>query len=119
MRKILVVDDSKSVCDLLSEMLSTLGVSVDVFYDGYSLLAYLREGEEPDAVVLDLRMPGKDGTELLHGLRCKWKKTKIFIFSGYVDFSGCDEVKDYTCGFFSKIDGADKLIEAIKHELEI
>ena len=119
MKKILIVDDSNSVCDFLREILEAAGFSVDTFNNGYAFLAHLQQGTEPDGVVLDLRMPGKDGTELLYGLRCKWKNTKIFIFSGYTEFEGSLDIRDYTCGFFAKANGADKLVEAIKKELAI
>ncbi len=66
--RILVVDDEVDTCRNLSDILTDLGYQVDVAYDGPSALELVRCNGY-DVAVLDLRMPGMDGLELLHHIR--------------------------------------------------
>ena len=66
--KILVVDDEPSSCQILSTFLRALGFNTLEAGDGDRALAlYLQE--RPLVVLLDVRMPGKDGLETLRELR--------------------------------------------------
>jgi CheY-like chemotaxis protein len=60
MAKILVVDDDKSIVDVLQHVLTRKGYSVCVAYDGKEGLAMARQ-EKPDLIILDLMMPEIDG----------------------------------------------------------
>lgn len=64
-RKILVVDDEKAVCMELRRFLEGKGYSVIEAYSGDEAIEAYKQ-ESPDAVLLDIRMPGKDGIETLH-----------------------------------------------------
>ena len=66
--KILVVDDEPDFCEALGDFLEAKGYSVAEAYSGDEALAAYRQ-ESPDVVLLDIRMPGKDGTETLHELK--------------------------------------------------
>ncbi|MCH7923484.1 MAG: sigma-54-dependent Fis family transcriptional regulator, partial [Nitrospinae bacterium] len=62
--KILVVDDEPDFCEALRDLLKGNGFSVTEAYDGeQALVAYKRE--RPDVVLLDVRMPGQSGLEVL------------------------------------------------------
>ncbi len=66
--KILVVDDEITVCKELRKFLEMRGCSVSEAYNGnQALAAYVQE--RPDLVLLDVRMPGKDGLETLEELK--------------------------------------------------
>jgi chemotaxis protein histidine kinase CheA len=67
-RRVLVVDDSPIVRDLLSELLSSVGLSVRVAGDGAAALQQLAE-DSVDLIVCDVEMPVMDGFELLRRLR--------------------------------------------------
>ena len=65
--KILLVDDEKQFVDTLAERLAMRGFSARVAYDGPQALKAV---EEPtDVIVLDLRMPGMDGFEVLRSVK--------------------------------------------------
>ena len=65
--KILLVDDEKQFVDTLAERLAMRGFSARVAYDGPQALKAV---EDPtDVIVLDLRMPGMDGFEVLRSVK--------------------------------------------------
>lgn len=103
---------------MLKLRLEHTGFSVDLIEDGYALLGSLRTGKEPDAVVLDLMLPGRSGVELLGSLSSIWKMTKIYIFSAHSEFQERHGLKNYDiAGYFMKSDGMDKLVMAIQEDL--
>jgi two-component system response regulator MprA len=67
--KILVVDDERAVRESLKRALELEGYEVDLAADGSEAIAQLDNGEKPDAVVLDLLMPGIDGLEVCRHVR--------------------------------------------------
>lgn len=66
--KILVVDDSKLVTDIVKMRLEIYGYSVRIAYNGEAALAAIND-EVPDLMVLDVQMPGMDGYEVCRRLR--------------------------------------------------
>jgi CheY-like chemotaxis protein len=69
-RRILVVDDNRDAVDALAMMLRLNGSDVEVAYDGASGLA-TAQSFRPDAVVLDIGLPGMDGYEVARRLRTR------------------------------------------------
>lgn len=67
-RSLLVVDDDPDIRALLGEYLADAGFRVSAAADGPSMWAAMRE-EMPDAVILDLMLPGEDGLSLCRTLR--------------------------------------------------
>jgi DNA-binding response OmpR family regulator len=65
---ILVVDDDQYVVKSVKRTLEDAGYAVTVANDGNSALAMLAE-KEPDLVLLDIRMPGLDGYQVLERIR--------------------------------------------------
>ena len=66
--RILVVDDIDDNRELLRRRLSRRGFEVVEASDGFEALRVVREGEI-DLILLDIMMPGMDGTEVLRSLR--------------------------------------------------
>jgi CheY-like chemotaxis protein len=65
---ILVVDDDRDTCASLSDIISDLGYSVDVAYDGPAALE-LSRSHPYGLALLDYKMPGMDGVELYGHLK--------------------------------------------------
>ena len=81
MTKILVIDDDASDRDLLAAVLTKRGYEVILADNGGAGLM-LCHRRTPDAVVLDLNMPGIDGRSLLRQLRILHPTLPVVVFSG-------------------------------------
>ena len=82
MAKILVIDDDARDRDLLAAVLEERGYEVMLADNGGTGLM-LCHRRHPDAVVLDLHMPGIDGRSLLRQLRTLHPSLPVVVFSRY------------------------------------
>ena len=73
MAKILAVDDEPLACDFLKKFLGRQGYEVSVDTTGKQALELI-QAERPHLVLLDIRMPGMDGMEVLHHIRASRDK---------------------------------------------
>ncbi len=112
MKKILIVEDNLEVGSLVKEYLEKDGFSVDFIRDGYSLISYMCSALAPDIIILDLILPGRNGSDLLCGIKSKWPNTKVFIFSGYPAYESI--IEGYIDGFVCKTDGVEILLKTVK-----
>lgn len=67
-KRILIIDDEPSVCKVIARVLASKGMAPEVAYGGEEALA-LMERTKFDAVVLDIKMDGMDGFEVLARIR--------------------------------------------------
>lgn len=77
--RILIVDDETQIIRALTVNLQALGYAVDAAATGEDALKKAAE-HRPDAVILDLGLPGIDGVEVIRGLR-GWTKVPIIVLS--------------------------------------
>lgn len=68
MKKILIIEDDVSIADIEKDYLEANGYEVELVYDGLKAMDKFVE-YNPDLVLLDLMLPGKDGFELCHEMR--------------------------------------------------
>jgi two-component system response regulator AtoC len=68
-RRILVIDDAEGIRSYLASCLELRGYEVDTAEDGARALALLEGGADPDAVLLDVMMPGQGGLQTLERIR--------------------------------------------------
>jgi two-component system response regulator MprA len=78
--RILVVDDEPAVRDAVRRALVLSGYTVDVADGGGAAVAALA-AEAPDAVVLDVAMPGVDGLEVCRRLRASGDRTPVLMLT--------------------------------------
>lgn len=67
-KKILVVDDEKPIADILKFNLEKEGFEIVMAHDGDEAIEKANE-EQPDMVLLDIMLPGKDGLEVCREIR--------------------------------------------------
>lgn len=80
--KILLVDDEREFVQTLSERLLMRDLGSAVAYDGESALEVVRE-DEPDVMILDLKMPGIDGIEVLRRVKDTQPEIEVIILTGH------------------------------------
>jgi len=85
MAKILIVDDEEHIRYLYSEELSESGYEVITADSGYRLLERI-EDEKPDLIVLDIKMVGYDGLDLLQDIRNKFYELPVVLCTAYDTF---------------------------------
>jgi len=79
-RRVLVVDDSPVIRDLVSEVLTSVGLEVTVADDGALGLRSI-EIAEPDLVLSDVEMPVMDGFELLKQIRTRTQRLPVVMLT--------------------------------------
>ncbi len=111
--KILLVDDEKQFVDTLAERLAMRGFSARVAYDGPQALKAV---EDPtDVIVLDLRMPGMDGFEVLRSVKKSNPQVQVIILTGHG--GDAEEQTAYRMGaynFLKKPMDIDELLNSIR-----
>ncbi len=80
--KVLLVDDEREFVQTLSERLLMRDMGSTVAYDGESALAMVQE-EEPEVMILDLKMPGIDGIEVLRRVKASRPDIEVIILTGH------------------------------------
>jgi DNA-binding NtrC family response regulator len=80
-RRILVVDDAEGIRGYLASFLELKGFEVDTAESGKAALALLESGAAPDAILLDIMMPGLDGLETLQRIREHDESVPVVILS--------------------------------------
>ncbi len=82
--KLLIVDDEASFVRSVSDYLSMAGYQVFVAFDGNQALLQM-ERERPALALLDLKMPGPNGEELIRRAREVSPGTKLVILTAFQD----------------------------------
>ncbi|MBI4398996.1 MAG: response regulator [Candidatus Omnitrophica bacterium] len=78
MVKLLVVDDEQEICDFLREFFEEKNFKVRTALSGEEALRYVAE-EQPDVCLLDIKMPGEDGLEVLRKIKRKYPAVKVIM----------------------------------------
>ncbi len=90
--KILVVDDERAVRESLRRALELEGYEIELAADGSEALYRLEGSDEPDAMILDVLMPGVDGLEVCRRLRGTGSKLPVLMLTART------EVEDRVAG---------------------
>ena len=80
--KLLLVDDEREFVQTLSERLLIRDMGSAVAFDGESALDMVNE-DEPEVMILDLKMPGIDGIEVLRQVKQKRPEIEVIILTGH------------------------------------
>ena len=80
--KVLLVDDEREFVQTLSERLLLREMGSAVAYDGESALSLIKE-DEPEVMILDLKMPGIDGIEVLRRVKATNPEVEVIMLTGH------------------------------------
>ena len=79
--KVLVVDDERAVRESLRRALELEGYEIELAADGREALERLEAEAQPDAVILDVLMPGVDGLEVCRRLRRSGSRLPVLMLT--------------------------------------
>ena len=93
---VLVAEDEESVRQMVALALKALGYRTTVFADGVDAATALDDGDRPDAVLLDVRMPRMNGIDLLRHIRSVPERAELPVvaMSAYSDELQAREMMD-------------------------
>jgi CheY-like chemotaxis protein/cytidylate kinase len=80
--KVLLVDDEREFVQTLSERLIMRDMGPAVAYDGESALKLIDE-DDPEVLIVDLKMPGIDGLEVLRKVKASRPEIEVIILTGH------------------------------------
>jgi DNA-binding NtrC family response regulator len=80
--KVLLVDDEEAFVNTLAQRLKMRELKVDTVYDGEQALSAVKL-QEPDVMVLDLKMPGLHGMDVLKEIRKAYPNMQVIILTGH------------------------------------
>ena len=115
---ILVVDDEKEVTMSLQGFFTALGYDMLTALDGKEALNVIDSIKNLDLILLDIRMPGVDGIQILKHLRKANSKTKVIVMTAYDKDVKAEVEKIGIDGFFAKPIDLSKLIDRIRSVIE-
>jgi DNA-binding response OmpR family regulator len=95
MRKILLVEDDKTLSKNLRDYLIQEQFDVDCQFDGYSALQKINE-KSYDAIILDIDLPIKNGWEVCREIRAHNDPTPILMLTAFDDFD--DKIQGFEIG---------------------
>lgn len=109
---LLIVDDDVVFCEVLSEAMTKRGYEV-VSAHGVDEGIELARKEVPEFAVVDLKMPGKSGLEMVSELKVLDKHTRIVVLTGYASIATAVEaIKLGAIHYLSKPADADDIVAA-------
>ena len=85
MSKVLIIEDEFNTAKPVQEALALIGIDADIAKDGMEGINRFKNGDY-DLVLLDLRMPGMSGEEVLKEIRNIDPFMEVIIYTNYTDF---------------------------------
>ena len=115
---ILVIDDEKSQRDILQDILVDAGYSVVIAEDGNQGLEYATSGNF-DLILTDLKMPGKDGLDVLKGVRDFNPELQVIIMTAFGTIPGAvNAIKGGAFDYLTKPFKKDELLHVVNRACE-
>jgi two-component system, OmpR family, alkaline phosphatase synthesis response regulator PhoP len=125
-KRILVVDDEPDFAGIVQQNLEKEGFEVEVAYDGEEGLEKVR-ANPPDAIVLDVMMPGKDGYQVCSELKAddRYADIPIILLTAVAShvtstrYSHRDGMSTEADDYLAKPASAEQITESIKGLLDM
>ncbi len=117
--KILIVDDQFGIRVLLQEVLDREGYEIFQAQNGPLALAIVQD-HSPDLILLDMKIPGMDGLEILRNIRKMGIDTKVIMMTAYGELDLIQEAMEMgALAHFTKPFDIDELRQAVSEQLQV
>lgn len=117
-RRLIIVEDEGELLELMKEFFAGAGYRVKGFNSAEDLIADLEWMTSVDCVIADVRLPGKDGLELLRFLHDRHPSTPVVIMTGHGDIPmAVKAIKDGAFDFIEKPFTPERLEEIVSAAL--
>ncbi len=117
-QSILVIDDEKAIRKALSEILTFEGFTIDEAADGEEGVKKIKENTY-DCILCDIKMPKKDGMEVLQIAREERPDTPFIVISGHGNIeTAVDAVKKGAYDYISKPPDLNRLLITIRNAMD-
>jgi two-component system response regulator RegA len=111
---LLIADDDPTFCQVLARAMERRGYAVTIAHDVPSALAAAR-AQAPHYAVIDLKMPGPSGLELVTALHALNAGTRIVVLTGYASIATAVEaIKLGAMHYLAKPANADEILAALQ-----
>jgi len=110
---LLLVDDDATFCQVLRNAFEARGFTVRVAHDADQGMALAAE-DPPEYAVVDLRMPGPSGLELVRQIKQLDENTRVVVLTGYASIATAVEaIKLGAAHYLTKPTDADEILAAL------
>lgn len=119
-RNLLVVDDEENMRQLLKKVMSEQGFKVDLLEDGEKAIRKMtQEPNRYEVVMLDIRLPGKDGIEVLREIREMNPEIAVIMMTAYESLeTAIQAIREGAYDYLIKPVGVDELLISVERALE-
>ncbi|WP_419778461.1 response regulator [Maridesulfovibrio sp.] len=117
---ILFVDDEEGFVDAMSKRLARRNLTVHKAYDGEQAMQMLAEHHEIEVVILDMKMPGKDGLGVLRDIKRDFPIVEVIMLTGHATVeSAIDGMQNGAFDYLMKPCNIDELAEKLRKAVEL
>jgi two-component system nitrogen regulation response regulator NtrX len=119
MKTVMIVDDEKNIREALTGVLKDEGYGVAAAGSAEEALKKLDSEKVPDVILLDIWLPGMDGTDALKEIKAKFPGLPVIMISGHANIETA--VKTTKLGAYDFIEkplSLDKVILCVEHAME-
>jgi DNA-binding NtrC family response regulator len=115
--RVLIIDDEEELVTTLVERLSYRDIDAEYSLDGYDALSKMRESKF-DVVVLDLKLPGMDGLEVLRRINDSYPQVPVLLITGHGSVeNGSEPAPEGVFDYLMKPVDLDDLIAKLREAL--
>lgn len=112
--RVLLVEDHEVVAEGLRALLSAHFTIIGTIHNGTEVIQAIRVGK-PDALVLDISLPGRNGLDLLPDIHREWPRLPVVMLTGSADYLiGRTAMVLGALGFLAKDSGGEELEQALR-----
>jgi DNA-binding NtrC family response regulator len=112
---IMLVDDEVSFVETLVKRLSTRNIETITAFSAEEGLQKLKKNQNLDVIVLDIKMPGMDGLEMLKKIKAESFRTEVIMLTGHATIeSGITGMKLGAFDFLTKPCDIEELVNKVE-----